>query len=267
MRYKLFGHTGLRVSELALGTMTFGEEVAWGASKEESRRIFDAFVAAGGNFIDTANNYTRGTSEKYVGDFIAEARSRFVVGSKYTMATPVGDPNVAGNHRKNMVQTLENSLKSLRTDYLDILWVHAYDGVTPIEEMMRALDDLVRAGKVLYVGISNAPAWVVARANTMAELRGWTQFSGLQIQYSLIERTAERDLIPMSKALDVAVTAWAPLGSGLLTGKYNTETKAEPRRLDQSQATPLTERNLAIAAAVGQIAREIGCSPSQVALA
>jgi aryl-alcohol dehydrogenase-like predicted oxidoreductase len=183
------------------------------------------------------------------------------------MASLVGDPNVAGNHRKNMVQTLENSLRSLQTDYLDVLWVHAYDAVTPIEEMMRALDDLVRAGKVLYVGISNAPAWVVARANTMAELRGWTQFAGVQVQYSLIERTAERDLIPMSRALDVAVTAWAPLGSGLLTGKYNAGPGAEPRRLDQSQATPVNDRNLAIAATVSQIAHELGCSPARVALA
>jgi aryl-alcohol dehydrogenase-like predicted oxidoreductase len=178
-----------------------------------------------------------------------------------------GDPNVAGNHRKNMVVSLESSLKRLGTDYLDIYWIHARDNFTPVEEMMRALDDLVRAGKVLYVGISNAPAWVIAQANTLADMRGWTPFTGIQVSYSLIERTPERDLIPMASALGLAVTAWAPLASGLLTGKYNEGARSEPRRLDQTQPVKVDERNLGIAAVVLDVAREAGCKPEQVALA
>jgi aryl-alcohol dehydrogenase-like predicted oxidoreductase len=267
MRYQLFGRSGLRVSELCLGTMTFGEEVPWGTTRDESRAIFDAFVEAGGNFVDTANVYTRGTSEKLVGEFIASERGRFVVGTKYTMSAPTGDPNIGGNQRKNMVQSLEASLKRLRTDYVDLYWVHAWDFVTPVEEVMRGLDDLVRSGKVLYVGISNAPAWVISQANTLADLRGWTPFTGIQVNYSLIERTAERDLLPMARSFGLAVTAWSPLGGGLLTGKYNSATGAEPRRLDTSTAVSVDERNLAIAAVVQDVVRETEYTPSQVALA
>ena len=189
MRYKLLGKTGLRVSELCLGTMTFGEEWGWGASKEESRRIFDAFADAGGNFVDTANLYTGGTSEKFVGDFLKGRRERFVLATKYTLNMAPDDPNGGGNHRKNLVQSLDASLKRLNTDYIDLYWVHAWDGMTPLEETMRALDDVVRAGKVLYVGISDAPAWVVSRANTLAELKDWSPFAALQIQYNLADRT------------------------------------------------------------------------------
>jgi aryl-alcohol dehydrogenase-like predicted oxidoreductase len=200
MRYKLLGKSGLRVSELALGTMTFGEEWGWGASKEESRHIFEAYVAAGGNFIDTANRYTEGTSEKFVGEFVAPERDKFVVATKYTLFMRRNDPNAAGNQRKNMVQSLEASLKRLGTDYVDLYWVHAWDFMTPVEEVLRALDDMVRAGKILYVGISDTPAWVVSQANMLAELRGWTRFVGLQLPYSLIERTPERELLPMACA-------------------------------------------------------------------
>ena len=268
MRYRLFGRTGLRVSEVSLGTMTFGQEVAWGASRDESKRIFDAYVEAGGNFVDTAINYTRGTSESYVGEFIAAERGRFVVGTKYTMNNPVGDPNVAGSHRKNMVQSLESSLRRLKTDYLDIYWIHAHDLFTPAEELMRALDDVVRSGKVLYVGVSNTPAWFIAQANTLADLRGWTPFAGIQISYSLIERTPERDLIPMARSLGLSVTAWAPLASGLLTGKYDpSQAASTTRRLDVTKVVPIDERNLGIVAAVREVASEIGCRPSDVALA
>lgn len=189
MRYKLFGNSGLRVSELCLGAMTFGEEWGWGASKEESRRLFDAFAEAGGNFIDTANHYTGGTSERYVGEFIAAERERFVLATKYTLNGRPDDPNGGGNHRKSMVQALDASLKRFNTDYIDLYWLHAWDFMTPVEEVIRAFDNLVRAGKVPYIGISDAPAWIVSRANTLAELRGWSPFVGLQIQYSLIERT------------------------------------------------------------------------------
>ena len=192
MRYKLLGRSGLRVSELCLGTMTFGEEWGWGASKQESKRIFDAFVAAGGNFIDTANRYTDGTSERYVGEFVAAERERFVVATKYTIYMRKGDPNSAGNHRKNMMQSLEASLRRLNTPYVDLYWVHAWDFMTPEEEVLRALDDMVRQGKVLYIGISDTPAWIVSRMNAIADLRGWSAFTALQIEYSLIQRTVER---------------------------------------------------------------------------
>jgi len=268
MRYKLLGKSGLRVSELCLGTMTFGEDWGWGASKDESRQIFDAFVSADGNFIDTANGYTDGSSEKIVGDFIATDRERFVVATKYSfplaMNDKAGNPNGSGNHRKNMMQSLEGSLKRLNTDYIDLFWLHAWDFMTPIEEVMRAFDDLVRSGKVLYIGISDAPAWIVAQANTLAQCYGWTPFVALQVEYSLVQRTPERDLLPMAKAFDLAVTPWSPLGQGVLTGKYNQSQNSseEQRRLEQ-----IPEKNLAIAQVVSQIASEIGHSPSQVALA
>lgn len=263
MRYKLLGNSGLRVSELALGTMTFGLEWGWGASKEDSRQLFDTYVEAGGNFIDTANRYTDGTSETLTGEFIQADRAHFVLATKYTLKTRDGDPNAAGNHRKNLVQSLEASLKRLNTDYIDLYWVHAWDMVTPVEEMMRGLDDLVRAGKVLYVGISDAPAWVVSRANMLAELRGWSPFAGLQIQYSLIERSAERDLLPMARALDIAVTPWAALGRGILSGKDN---RQEPAQGRAALWGTVGEANLRIAGEVVKIADEIGRSPAQVAL-
>jgi aryl-alcohol dehydrogenase-like predicted oxidoreductase len=206
MRYKLLGKSGLRISELALGTMTFGEEWGWGASKEESKKVFDAYAKDDGNFIDTANRYTEGTSEKYVGEFIAADREHFVVATKYTLFMKRDDPNYSGNHRKNLVQSLEASLKRLKTDYIDLYWVHAWDFTTPMEEVLHALDDMVRAGKIIYIGVSDTPAWIVSRMNTIAELRGWTQFIGLQIKYSLLERTVERELLPMARELDIGVT-------------------------------------------------------------
>jgi aryl-alcohol dehydrogenase-like predicted oxidoreductase len=262
MRYRLLGRSGLRVSELALGTMTFGEEWGWGASRDESARIFDRYVEAGGNFVDTANRYTEGTSERYVGEFIASDRDRFVVATKYTLFSREGDPNAAGNHRKNMVQSLEASLKRLNTDRVDLLWVHAWDFMTRVDEVMRGLDDLVRMGKVLYVGISDTPAWVVSQANTMADLRGWTPFTALQVQYSLIERTVERDLLPMARAFDLAVTPWGILARGILSGKYNDGGRGEGRAATQGL---IDDKKLAIARVVASVAAECGCTPSQVA--
>ncbi len=264
MRYKLLGRSGLRVSELALGTMTFGEEWGWEASKQESRRMFDAYAEAGGNFLDTANRYTEGTSERYLGDFIAADRDHWVVATKYTLWTRRDDPNFSGNHRKNMIQACEASLERLGTDYIDLYWVHAWDFTTPIEEVMRGLDDLVSAGKVLYVGISDTPAWIVSRANTIADFRGWSPFVGLQIRYSLIDRTAEADLLPMARALDLAVTPWSVLGAGVLTGKYSRGNQPDEGRALAGAAT--RERNLEIAESVVSIADEIGCTPSQVAI-
>jgi len=219
MKYRLLGNSGLRVSELALGTMTFGEDWGWGAPKEEAQKVYNAFRDAGGNFIDTANVYTNGASETFVGEFAKGHRQSMVLATKYTNALPGNDPNAAGNQRKNMVQALEAGLKRLQTDYIDLYWVHIWDGLTPVEEVMRGLDDLVRQGKVLYVGISDAPAWWIAQANTLATLRGWSPFVGLQIEYSLVERTVERELIPMAKALQLGVTAWSPLSGGILTGR------------------------------------------------
>jgi len=263
MNYKLLGKSGLRVSELALGTMTFGEEWGWGSNKEESKKVFNAFSNAGGNFIDTANRYTEGTSEKYVGEFIASDREHFVVATKYTLFMRKDDPNFSGNHRKNMMQSLDASLKRLKTDYIDLYWVHAWDCTTPEEEILRALDDMVRAGKILYIGISDTPAWIVSRMNAIAELRGWTQFVALQIKYSLLERTVERELLPMARKLDLAVTPWAVLGGGILSGKYN-ENKNESGRAQSHNS--IDENNLSIASEVIKVAKEIGCTPSQVAL-
>ena len=228
MRYKLLGRSGLRVSELCLGAMTFGSDDAWCADKAESRAMFDAYVEAGGNFIDTADVYTQGESEKLVGEFVAADRERFVVASKYTNAFPGrNDPNAAGNQRKNFVQSLDASLKRLQVDYIDVYWVHAWEFTPPIEEVMRAIDDAVRAGKILYAGLSDAPAWVASRANTMADMRGWTPFVSMQLEYSLAERSIEREHVPMCRSLDLAITAWSPLASGILAGKYSREASGE----------------------------------------
>jgi aryl-alcohol dehydrogenase-like predicted oxidoreductase len=273
MRYKLLGRSGLRVSELCLGTMTFGEDWGWGSSKDVSRKIYDAFLGAGGNFVDTANLYTNGTSETFLGEFMQGHRERVVMATKYSNAAPGGDPNAAGNQRKNMVQAVEASLKRLRTDYIDLYWMHIWDQMTPAEEVMRGFDDLVRSGKILYAGVSDAPAWWVARANTIAELRGWTPFVGLQVEYSLVERTVERELTPMAKALGLTVTAWSPLAGGLLTGKYASgqagggaggryENEAMRQFGNFGQ-----ERTARIAAEVAKVAKEIGRPAAQVALA
>jgi aryl-alcohol dehydrogenase-like predicted oxidoreductase len=267
LRHRLLGRSALRVSELCLGTMTFGTEWGTGADAAESRRIFDAYTAAGGNFLDTANRYTEGTSERLVGEFVAADRDHFVVATKYTLFDRKGDPNFAGNHRKNLVRSLETSLKRLGTDRVDLLWIHAWDGLTPLDDVMRALDDQVRLGKVLHVGISDAPAWVVSRMQTLAEWRGWTPFTALQIEYSLVTRDAERDLLPMARHLGLAVTPWSPLGRGLLTGKYTDAGRAtEPKRLNPETSLMVNERSLGIARAVDAVATRLGKPPAQVAL-
>src|SRR5215469_9819396 len=259
MRYRLLGNSGLRVSEVSLGTMTFGEDWGWGTSKEEARKVYEAFREAGGNFIDTANVYTNGTSETFLGEFMQGHRQSIVLATKYTNAMPGTDPNAAGNQRKNMMQSVEASLKRLRTDYLDLYWVHIWDQLTPVEEVMRGLDDLVRQGKVLYVGISDAPAWWIAQANTLAQLRGWSAFVGLQIEYNLIERSVERELIPMAQALNIGVTAWSPLSGGVLTGKYQSQGSSGNARFDSEmmrQFKPEQERTDRIVAAVKSVSAE-----------
>jgi aryl-alcohol dehydrogenase-like predicted oxidoreductase len=270
MRYKLLGNSGLRVSELCLGTMTFGEIWGWGSSKDESREILDAFFEAGGNFIDTANVYTNGTSESLLGEFLKADRDRAVLATKYTNSMPGADPNAGGNQRKNMMRSVEASLKRLQTDYIDLYWVHVWDQITPIEEMMRALDDLVRQGKLLHVGVSDMAAWAVARANTLAEWKNWTPFVGLQIEYSLIERTVERELLPMAEALGLGVTAWSPLAGGVLTGKYAEGQAAPDARMNSEMMKAFSrdnERTRPVVALVKAVSREVGRSSAQVALA
>ncbi|MGW6281035.1 aldo/keto reductase [Kribbella sp. NPDC055071] len=268
MRYRLFGSTGLRVSEFALGTMTFGERMAWGTDTRVGRQLLDTYAEAGGTFIDTANRYAEGEAEKIVGDFLRADRDRFVVGTKYTLQMRPGDLNSAGNHRKNLMRSVEASLRSLGTDYVDLLWVHLRESWTPVAEVMRGLDDLVRSGKVLYVGVSDWPAWEIAEADTMAELRGWTAFAGLQARYNLLERTPERDLVPMADAFDLAVVAWGPLAEGRLTGKYlaggqgrlRTEVAEEIFQHSRSGSDETVRL-------VVDLAAESGCSPAQLALA
>ncbi|MBP2323723.1 aryl-alcohol dehydrogenase-like predicted oxidoreductase [Kibdelosporangium banguiense] len=247
MRYRLFGQTGLRVSEILLGTMGLGEDA------RQCRRVVDAYADAGGNVLDTASAY--GNGEAVLGE-VVERRDRFVIATKYTLSRDAKDPNAAGNHRKNLVLSLEQSLKRLRTDYIDIYWVHLWDRHTPVEETMRALDDVIRAGKVLYIGISDAPAWVIARANTLAEWRGWTPFAGLQVPYNLLKRDIERELLPMAEGLGMSVATWAPLAGGVLSGGSK---RVDPKTL--------TERDHAATRAVRKVADELGATPAQVALA
>ena len=273
MNYQLLGRSGLRVSDLSLGTMTFGEDWGWGASKDDARQIYEAYRNAGGNFIDTANIYTGGTSEEFVGEFVAGHREEVVIATKYTNASVTHvDANVGGNQRKNMVQAVEASLKRLGTDYIDLYWLHIWDMMTPAEEVMRAFDDLVRAGKVLYVGISDAPAWVVAKSNTLADLRGWTQYIGLQIEYSLLERTVERELLPMAEDYGMSILAWSPLRNGVLTGKYLPEnaTSDGSGRLNAEMMKGFGGSLAGTDAVVREtiaVARELGVSAAQVALA
>lgn len=274
MRYRLLGNSGLRVSEACLGTMTFGEDWGWGSAKDEARKIYDSFRELGGNFIDTANLYTNGTSETFLGEFMQGHRESIVLATKYTNSAPGKDPNRAGNHRKNMFQSVEASLRRLQTDYIDLYWVHIWDQLTPAEETMRALDDLVRQGKILHAGISDAPAWWVAQANTLAHFRGWSPFVGVQVEYSLIERTVEREIMPMAKALNVGFTAWSPLSGGVLSGKYHghngSSSEAGAGRMSNPMMKdflPEQQRADRIVAGVKQVADQVGRSMAQVALA
>ena len=264
MQLRLLGKSGLRVSELALGTMTFGEDWGWGAGQETARQIFERYTAAGGNFIDTSNNYTNGTSETFVGEFIHAQRDRYVVATKYTLRLTTGDehnPNLGGNSRKSMLRSVENSLRRLNTDYIDLLYLHMWDYTTPVEEVLRAADDLVRAGKVLYFGFSDTPAWVVSHAVAKAEDLGWTRPVAMQIPYSVAGRDVERDVLPMARAYDLAILPWGLLAGGVLTGKYSQTENGAPRRESE-----VSDRGLRLGEAVQAIADEMGRSPSQVAI-
>lgn len=274
-QYRLLGRSGLRVSPLSLGTMTFGSDWGWGADDTEARRIFDAYVDRGGNFIDTSVNYTNGAAERILGGFAKDKRERLVLATKFTMARDPSNINSGGNHRYNLVRSVETSLRQLDTDRIDLLYVHAWDFTTRPDEVMRALDDLVRAGKVLYLGICNTPAWRVAELQTLADLRGWSPLVALQIEYSLLERTVEHELLPMAQAMGLGVLPWSPLGGGILTGKYSSQDLSSDNGADVASDRKgviastghLNQRSLDIAAVVGQVAQELGVSRSQVAIA
>jgi aryl-alcohol dehydrogenase-like predicted oxidoreductase len=268
MRYRTFGRSGLRVSEMFLGTMTFGTEWGWGASAGECGKLLGGYAEAGGNVIDTANAYTNGASERIVGELLGTGRDRFVLATKYTMTSDGTDPNASGNHRKSLRGSLEQSLRRLRTDYIDLLWVHIWDPDTPVEEMMRALDDAVRAGKVLYVGISDTPAWVVSRANTLADWHGWSPFIGVQLPYSLVQREVERELLPMADTLGLSAAVWSPLAAGVLTGKF-TRGDASGSADGRTRVDPgrISTRDRRIATEVDAVADQLGVTSSQVALA
>ena len=271
MKYYLLGRSGLRVSELALGAMSFGTEWGWGTEIDEARRMLDLYIDNGGNFVDTASIYTNGSSEKMLGELLGQKRRQIVLSTKYTFSTHPGDPNGGGNHRKSMVRSVETSLQRLKTDCIDLLYLHIWDGTTPVEEILRAMDDLVRAGKVLYMGMSDTPAWQISRMQAIAELRGWSALIALQIEYSLIERTTERELIPMANEMGLGVVAFAPLGNGLLSGKYSREdflNKSESTGLRGSRKNALetlgkfTGRNMEIVDEVKKVASEAQRSPS-----
>ncbi|WP_236792796.1 aldo/keto reductase [Amycolatopsis sp. GM8] len=273
--YRLLGRSGLRVSPLALGTATFGTDWGWGAGHDVARELFDTYVERGGNFIDTASTYTNGSSERMLGEFTRDHRESLVLATKYTTQRRPGDPNSGGAHRKSLFASVEASLRQLNTDYLDLLFLHVWDFATPVEEILRGLDDLVRQGKVLYVAMSNAPAWEISRMQAIADLRGWSPLVALQVEYSLINRGADRDLIPMARAMGLGVTPFSALGGGVLSGKYsradlsatNADSGESNRKSFNAALGMVTERTLAIADVVREIAEEVGHTPAQVALA
>jgi aryl-alcohol dehydrogenase-like predicted oxidoreductase len=268
--YVTLGRSGLRVSPMCLGTMTFGEELGWGSSVADSERILDRYLDLGGNFIDTANFYTHGHSEKIIGDHLGRDRTkrqRSVIATKFFANMRVGDPNAGGAGRKNIYWACEESLRRLQTDYIDLYWMHAWDQFTPIDETLRALDDLVSAGKVRYIGFSDTPAWKVAHAQTLAHFKNWTPLIALQMEYSLLERTIEGDMMPLAKEFELGITPWSPLRSGVLSGKY---------RRDQGQpadalrtgftAAMLDDKAYAVVDLLHEIAMQLGTTPARIAL-
>jgi aryl-alcohol dehydrogenase-like predicted oxidoreductase len=269
--YVTLGRSGLRVSPLCLGAMTFGEDVGWGSSVEESQEIMDRFIEAGGNFIDTANFYTKSHSEKIIGDHIGRhpaKRDRLVIATKFSGNLYPGDPNGGGSGRKSVIDACENSLRRLQTDYIDLYWLHNWDIHTPIDETMATLETLVRSGKVRYIGVSDTPAWKVAQANVLAQFRGWSQFIGLQIAYSLLERTVEPELVPMAQELGLGITPWSPLKSGVLSGKYTRESAAT-MKVDRSTFVTayLNERTYQLLDELTAIAKAHDTTVARVALA
>jgi aryl-alcohol dehydrogenase-like predicted oxidoreductase len=268
--YVTLGRSGLRVSPLCLGAMTFGEDLGWGSSVEESQQIMDRFIAAGGNFIDTANFYTKSHSEKIIGDHLGRhpaKRDRLVIATKFSGNLYPGDPNGGGSGRKSVINACEHSLRRLQTDYIDLYWLHNWDVHTPIDETMAALEDLVRSGKVRYIGVSDTPAWKVAQANVMAQFRGWSPFIGLQIEYSLLERSVEQELVPMALELGLGITPWSPLKSGVLSGKYTRSSAKGDKASREFAGTFLNEKAYAVVDELGVIAKAHDSTVARVALA
>jgi aryl-alcohol dehydrogenase-like predicted oxidoreductase len=270
-QYVTLGRSGLRVSPLCLGAMTFGEDLGWGTSVEESEQIIDRYLELGGNFIDTANFYTRSHSEKIIGDHIGRhpgRRDRAVIATKFSGNLYPGDPNGGGSGRKSIIKACENSLRRLQTDYIDLYWLHIWDRNTPLEETMAALDDLVRAGKVRYLGVSDTPAWKIVEANLLAGFRGWSSFVGLQIEYSLLERTVEQDLVPMATEFGLGITPWSPLKGGVLSGKYTRDNAGRQQSGRGAMVdTFLNEDTYALIDELEIIAKSHNTAVSSVALA
>lgn len=270
-QYLTLGRSGLRVSPLCLGTMTFGEDLGWGSSVEESQQIMDRFIDLGGNFLDTANFYTKSHSEKIIGDHIGRhpsRRDRLVIATKFSGNLYPGDPNGGGSGRKSIISACENSLRRLQTDYIDLYWLHNWDIHTPMEETMRALDDLVRAGKIRHIGVSDTPAWKIVEGNMLAHFRGWSSFIGLQIEYSLLERSVEQELVPMALEFGLGITPWSPLKSGILSGKY-TRKNAGQLKSDRGFIAEgyLNEKTYTIIDELEVIAKAHNSTPARVALA
>jgi len=268
--YVTLGRSGLRVSPLCLGAMTFGEEWGWGSSVADSNRVMDRYIELGGNFIDTANFYTHGHSEKIIGDHIGKDRAKrqqIVIATKFFGTMRPGDPNAGGAGRKNIIWACEESLRRLQTDYIDLYWMHAWDYHTPIEETMRALDDLVSAGKIRHIGFSDTPAWKVAQAQVLAHFKNWAPVIALQIEYSLLERTIEGELVPLAREFGLGITPWSPLKSGALSGKYRRDNKSE-QHAGRGAWVPnmLDEHGYDVIDALIQVAKEIDSTPARVAL-
>jgi aryl-alcohol dehydrogenase-like predicted oxidoreductase len=268
--YVTLGRSGLRVSPLCLGAMTFGEDWGWGSSVAESQRVMDRYIELGGNFIDTANFYTHGHSEKIIGDHIGKDRAKreqIVIATKFFGTMRPGDPNAGGAGRKNIIWACEESLRRLQTDYIDLYWMHAWDYHTPIEETMRALDDLISAGKIRHIGFSDTPAWKVAQAQLLAQFKNWAPVIALQIEYSLLERTIEGELVPLAQEFGLGITPWSPLKSGALSGKYRRDNKGQQQTGGRSWAgTMLDEHGYDVVDALVQIAEEVGSTPARVAV-
>ena len=267
--YLTLGHSGLRVSPMCLGTMTFGEDWGWGASEQDCQRMLDRYFSLGGNFVDTANLYTLGHAEKIIGDHLANdkaQRQRTVLATKFFASMSPGDPNAGGAGRKNIMAACEASLRRLRTDYIDMYWMHCWDFHTPIEETMRALDDLVRSGKVRHIGFSDTPAWKVTQAQMMARQLGWAPLIGLQVEYSLLERTVEGELVPMARELGLGITPWSPLKSGILTGKYRRDTAVQADR-GSWVTSALSETTHRVVDVLLEVANEAETTPARAALA
>lgn len=274
--YRLLGRSGLRVSPLSLGAMTFGMAADWGSTAEDARRMFNHYVERGGNFIDTANFYASGDSERELGKLMAGRRDQLVMATKYSLTMQPGDPNASGNHRKNMMRSVEESLKRLGTDYIDLFYLHIWDDRTPVEEILRAFDDLVRAGKILYVGISDTPAWQISRMQAIADLRGWAPLVALQLPYNLADRSVEREFMPLAQEMGLGVLPWSPLAGGVLSGKYTRRdlaaarqpiTASTDRKSINLASGRLNERSLEIAVTLKEVADQMGKTAAQVALA